>query len=70
MIARIAAASGVPPSFIMDNWTAQDITLLERVDGTCGLPDRQIVMLLAAAISSMGGQSPEELFKTLFPEGL
>ncbi|MCP4817342.1 MAG: hypothetical protein GY888_32905 [Planctomycetaceae bacterium] len=54
----------------MDNWTAQDITLLERVDGTCGLPDRQIVMLLAAAISSMGGQSPEELFKTLFPEGL
>lgn len=65
MIARIAAYSGVPPHRIRETWTAADMQLLENVDNTRGLPDRQLVMLLAGAVSGLAGESAEGLFTSL-----
>ena len=42
--------------------------MLERVDASSGLPDRQIIMLVAGAVSAMGSNNASDLFKTLFPE--
>tara|TARA_R100000654_G_scaffold10938_3_gene23820 strand:+ start:961 stop:1155 length:195 start_codon:yes stop_codon:yes gene_type:complete len=60
--------SGVSPTEIRNTWSASDMAMLERIDASNGLPDRQLILLFAGALSALGSSDSSDLFKSLFPE--
>jgi len=44
------------------------MAMLERIDASNGLPDRQLILLFAGALSALGSSDSSDLFKSLFPE--
>ena len=69
-MARIAATSGVSPETIFNTWTARDIALVQRVDETVGLPDKQLILLITSALSALAGSDPAAIMQQMYPEAI